>query len=230
MLRVGLTGGLGSGKSTVAAIFREHAIHVLEADAIAREMMRPGQEIFHAIVQHFGTEVLRSDGTLDRARLAALAFTDNRLSELNQIVHPPVVAEQERRMRAIFAADPAAVAVVESALIFEAEAWGTVPKWPKRFDRLVLVTASDDLKIQRYLNRVLPENAGPEQRNHAEQDARARLAAQLPDAVKAEHCDYVLDNSGSMEAMRAQVARVAAELQAESAAKLLPAGRAIDRS
>ena len=103
MLRAGLTGSLGSGKTTVAAILREGGVYVLEADAIAREMMQPGQEVFHGIVDHFGTGVVRPDGTLDRPRLAVLAFSEGRLNELNQIVHPPVIAEQERRMNEIFA-------------------------------------------------------------------------------------------------------------------------------
>src|ERR1700733_960231 len=120
MLRVGLTGSLGSGKTTIAAIFREHGIHILEADAIARSMMQPGEPVFRSIVEHFGPDVLRPEGSLDRPRLAALAFGDGRLNELNQIVHPPIVAEQERQTTAIFARDPRAIVVVESALIFEA--------------------------------------------------------------------------------------------------------------
>jgi len=149
MLRVGLTGGLGSGKSTVAAMLREDGLHILEADAIAREMMQPGQAVFRHIVEAFGPSVVRPDGTLDRPRLASLAFGEGRLPELNRIVHPPVIAEQERRMNAIFARDPDAIVVVESALIFEAEDWGTVPNWRLRFDRILLVTAPEDLRIER---------------------------------------------------------------------------------
>ena len=161
MLRVGLTGGLGSGKSTVAALLRERGFTVLEADAIAREMMEPGQPIYQAIVEHFGAEVLRADGTLDRPRLAELVFNQGRLPELNHIVHPPVVAEQERRMEELFARDPGAVVFVESALIFEAGAWGTVPEWRRRFDRIVLVTAPDEVKIERFLARILPMDGSP---------------------------------------------------------------------
>ena len=213
MLRVGLTGGLGSGKSTVAAILREHGFHVLEADAIARALMQPGQAVHRAIAEHFGPEAVRADGTLDRARLADLAFRHGRLAELNRIVHPPTIAEQERRTREIFAADPAAVVVIESALVFEAEAWGTVPEWRKRFDRVVLVTAPDALKLQRFLARIVPPDATPEQRAQAESDARGRLAAQLPDAVKIPRSDYVVDNAGTLDATRRQVEHVAAELE-----------------
>lgn len=222
MLRVGLTGGLGSGKSTVAAILREHGLHVLEADGIARELMQPGQAVHRAIADHFGPAVVRLDGTLDRARLANLAFRQGRLAELNRIVHPPTIAEQERRTQEIFAADPAAVVVVESALIFEAEAWGTVPDWRRRFDRIVLVTAPDVVKLERFLARILPAGATPEQRTQAERDARSRLAAQLPDADKIAHSDFVIDNAGPLDATRHQVERIAAALKEDSRASALP--------
>jgi dephospho-CoA kinase len=214
MLRVGLTGSLGSGKTTVAAILRERGLHVLEADAIARAMMQPGEPIFRGIVERFGPAVVRPDGSLDRPRLAALAFSEGRLNELNQIVHPPVVAEQERLSSEIFARDPEAIVVVESALIFEAEARGTVPDWRKRFDCIILVTAPDNLKIQRFLARILPPSATEQERDAAERDARQRLAAQLPDAVKIPHADFIIDNKGPLEATRAQAERVAADLRA----------------
>lgn len=216
MLRVGLTGGLGSGKTTVAAIFREQGFRVLEADGIARTMMQPGQQVFREIVQRFGPDVVRADGSLDRARLAALAFGEGRLDELNRIVHPPVIAEQERQLEEIFARDPRAVVVVESALVFEADKWGTVPGWRQRFDRVVLVTAPDALKLQRFLARVLPAGISAEQRATAERDARLRLRAQLPDAEKIPHSDYVIDNAGAVEATRGQTERIAAELRTAS--------------
>jgi len=216
MLRVGLTGSLGSGKTTIAAIFREHGFSVLEADAIGREMMQPGHVVFDQIVESFGPSVVRTDGSLDRPRLAALAFGEGRLNELNRIVHPPVVAEQERRMNEIFARDPHAVAVIESALIFEAEAWGTVPQWRQRFDRIVLVTAPDDLKVKRFLARMLPADATSVARAVAERDARQRLSAQLPDFVKIARSDFMIDNSGALDATRAQAERIAAELRAAS--------------
>lgn len=214
MLRVGLTGGLGSGKSTVAAMLREDGLHILEADAIAREMMQPGQAVFRHIVEAFGPSVVRPDGTLDRPRLASLAFGEGRLPELNRIVHPPVIAEQERRMNAIFARDPDAIVVVESALIFEAEDWGTVPNWRLRFDRILLVTAPEDLRIERFLARILPAHVKPEERASAERDTRSRLAAQLPDSAKISRCDAVIDNSGTLDATRLQVDRIVAELRA----------------
>ena len=222
LLRVGLTGGIGSGKSTVAGMFRELGIPVIEADAVGRSLMEPGQAAYRAIVEHFGPEVLLADGRLDRGRLAEMAFRQGRLQELNALVHPPVIAAQEEWMRELFARDADAVGMVESALIFEASRGedASVPGWQDRFDRVLLVTAPDEMKIARYAARVLAGEPGytPERAAEVERDARARLARQIPDAEKVSLCDAVIDNSGSLDATRAQVARVAAELRAASKA------------
>src|ERR1700760_4936405 len=127
MLRVGLTGGLGTGKTTVAAMFRELGAAVIAADQLGRDLMQPGQPVYTAIIATFGREVVRADGALDRSTLARLAFQQNHSDALNRIVHPAVVAAEEEWMRAIFAANPERVAIVESALIFVVEQWGTVP-------------------------------------------------------------------------------------------------------
>src|SRR5277367_5251223 len=119
MLRVGLTGGLGSGKSTAAKLFAALGAHVLQSDGIGRELMEPGQAVYAAIVAHFGDGVVRADGGLDRAALARIAFADGRVEELNAIVHPAVIARQAELSEAIFQRDPRAVVIVESALIFE---------------------------------------------------------------------------------------------------------------
>src|SRR5579863_3427678 len=119
MLRVGLTGGLGSGKSTVATMLRELGAQVIEADALGRQMMEPGRAVYAEIVRHFGQQVVGGDGQLDRKRLAEIAFREGRLQELNAIVHPAVIEAQARWMKELFAREPAAVAVIESALIFE---------------------------------------------------------------------------------------------------------------
>ena len=121
MLRVGLTGGLGSGKSTVAGMLCGLGARVIEADALGRTLMEPGQGVYTAIVRAFGPEVVGADGQLKRGRLAELAFQGGRLNELNALVHPAVIGAQQEWMNQVFAADPAAVAVVESALIFEVE-------------------------------------------------------------------------------------------------------------
>jgi len=213
MLRVGLTGGLGSGKTTVAAIFRSLGAYVIEADAVGRELMSPGQPVYHAIVEHFGQEVVSADGTLDRHRLADLAFRHHRLLELNRIVHPAVIVAQQEWAERIFAKDPSAIAMVESALIFEADAQGSAPGWRRRFDRVILVTAPDEVKIARYVAR-MSQNARSTEDLEAE--ARSRLAAQIPDGEKIPLADYVIHNDGPLEDTRSQVERIFAELAASA--------------
>ena len=211
MLRAGLTGGLGSGKTTVAGIFRSLGADVIEADAVGRELMSPGQTVYREIAEHFGAEVVRADGTLNRAMLADLAFRQNRLQELNRIVHPAVIAAQREWAERVFAEDPNAVVIVESAVIFEADAQGTAPGWRERFDRLILVTAPDELKIARYLARMTSSGAPAKD---LEADARARLAAQIPDREKIPLCDYVIRNDGSLAETQKQVERIFSELAA----------------
>lgn len=228
MLRVGLTGGLGSGKSTVAAILRELGAEVIEADALGRELMEPGQPVYQEIVEHFGAEVVGSDGRLNRARLAELAFAgergNHRLQELNAIVHPAVIAAERRWTEEVFARDRAAVAVVESALIFEVErdarargesetSLGSLADWRRRMDRVIVVTAPDDVKIARYAARACAAGVGWEA---AEADARRRLAHQIPDAIKAARADYILENAGDKATLRAQVETLWPRLRAES--------------
>jgi dephospho-CoA kinase len=221
VLRVGLTGGLGSGKSTVAGYLRELGAEVIEADELGRSLMEPGQQVYSEIVSTFGPQVVNPDGRLNRARLAALAFQGGRLNELNAIVHPAVIAAQQRWMDEVFARDPAAVAVVESALIFESVRdarargvlEGVLADWRRRIDRVIVVTAPDEIKIARYAARICPEGVA---REAAEADARLRLAYQIPDREKAAKADYVLDNTGDIAQLHAQVAALWQRLKAES--------------
>ena len=214
MLRVGLTGGLASGKSTVAALFAARGVHPISADAIGREMMQPGQPVTAAILAHFAAlpnapPLLLPDGQLDRAALARFVFSTGRIDQLNHIVHPPVIAEQERRMDEIFSRDPNAIVMVESALIFEADRAGTAPGLPERFDQLVLVTIPDSLKVERYVQRMSAGQARPSSEVAAmEADAHRRIAAQIPDAEKALRCHHVIDNSGSLAETELAVDRI----------------------
>jgi dephospho-CoA kinase len=216
MLRVGLTGGLGSGKSTVADIFQELGAAVISADQLGRQLMQPGEPVYAAIVETFGQAVVRGDGSLDRKALAELAFQHNQAATLNHIVHPAVIAAEEEWMRGVFAADPKRVAIVESALIFEVEKWGTAPGWVQRFDKLILVVVPDEMKIARFVSRMMA-NDGPDRRREvriedARADARARMAAQIPDQEKAGRCEYVIDNSGSLLETRTVVEEIYREL------------------
>jgi dephospho-CoA kinase len=221
VLRVGLTGGLGSGKSTVAGYLRELGAEVVEADALGRALMGPRQAVYREIVRVFGPEVVGDDGRLNRARLADIAFKGDRLQELNAIVHPAAIAAQRSWMEGVFRRDPAAVAVVESALIFEVErdarargeTEGALADWRRRFDRVVVVTAPDEVKIARYAARSGADGPG---REAAAADARTRLAHQIPDAQKAARADYVLENTGGLAALHAQVVDLWQRLRAES--------------
>jgi dephospho-CoA kinase len=221
MLRVGLTGGLGSGKSTVAGFLRALGAEVIEADELGRVLMEPGQPVFTEIVRVFGPEVVGPDGRLNRARLAEMAFQDGRLNELNAVVHPAVIAAERQWMEQVFARNPNAVAVIESALIFEVErdarARGesetALADWRRRMDRIIVVTAPDALKIARFAARICPDGEG---REIAEAHARLRLTYQIPDAVKAARADYVLENAEDMADLRAKVEALWPRLQAES--------------
>ncbi len=221
MLRVGLTGGLGSGKSTVAAMLRELGAQVIEADELGRALMEPGQAVYAEVVRVFGPEVVDADGRLNRPKLAQLAFEGGRLQELNAIVHPAVIAEQRRWMEQVFARDPGAVAVVESALIFEVErdarargeSDGVLADWRNRFDHIIVLTAPDEVKVARYATRIAASGPAHEAAIH---DARVRLARQVADAEKAARADFVIENSGDVDGLRAKINSVWQRLKTES--------------
>lgn len=210
MLRVGLTGGLGSGKSTAGRLFGTLGAHVLQSDAIGRELMEPGQTVYAAIVGHFGKTVVSADGRLDRGALAKIAFADGRVEELNAIVHPAVIARQAELGEAIFAHDRHAIVMVESALIFETN-YGGFPsdegkRWHSRFDRIILVTAPEEVKVARFVARSSAHCAiTEERRTELEAEARRRLAQQIPDEQKSALCDYVLTNGGALSELEWQV-------------------------
>jgi dephospho-CoA kinase len=205
MLRVGLTGGLGSGKSTAARMFAELGAHVLSADEIGRELMQPGQDVYAAIVERFGPGVVKADGVLDRGALARMAFGEGRIEELEAIVHPATIARQAELIAEIAARDPDAVVIVESALIFETKYAGE-GGWLKRFDRVVFVKASEDLRIERFVARASGGKAlSDEERGALEAEARRRIANQVETERNAARSDYVLINDGTVEGLRAQV-------------------------
>lgn len=224
MLRVGLTGGLGSGKSTVARVLAQEGAHILEADRIGRELMQPGQPVYRDVVAHFSQipdapPLTLGNEEIDRPALARYVFSTGRIDELSRLVHPAVIEEQERRMAAIFQEHPEAVVVVESALIFEAERAGTAPNLSRRFDKLILVTATDTAKIARYVERMsAARTISPEERSSLEQDARQRIAAQIPDREKVPLCDFVIDNSGPAEVTETLARQIAAELKRQAMA------------
>ncbi len=200
MLRVGLTGGVACGKTTVAEMFAQRGAHVVRADEVAHDLMRPGEPVYDEVVRHFGRNILGSDGAIDRKKLADAAFGSGRIQELNQIVHPAVTARQEAWTNEIAAQDPQGIAVVEAALLLEAGVG-------KRFDKLVVVICTMPQKIERFARRHNLDLAA------AEGEVTRRMAAQLPEEEKARAADYVIDNSGPRSELEAKVDALMAELR-----------------
>ncbi len=201
MLKLGLTGGIASGKSVVGEMFLKLGAHLLQADAIAHWLMQPGHAVYEEVVRRFGREILNPDGTINRPRLAEAAFgVPPRVQELNEIVHPAVVAHENEWMEEIGQRDPNAIAIVEAALILEAGV-------ASRFDCLIVVTCHPEQRILRYARRLgISEDA-------ARAEVTRRMAAQIPDAEKIKAADFVIDNSGSLESTEQQVQRVFAKLR-----------------
>jgi dephospho-CoA kinase len=205
MLKLGLTGGIASGKSAVGEMFVKLGAHLIQADAVAHWLMEPGRPVYQEVVRCFGREILNSDSTINRSKLAEAAFGSPggaapRVPELNAIVHPAVIAHENQWMEEIGERDPNAVAIVEAALIIEA---GTAD----RFDRLIVVTCRPEQRIQRFARRMgISEDA-------ARAEVNRRMAAQMPDDEKIKVADFVIDNSGPLEATEQEVRRVFAELR-----------------
>ncbi len=196
MLKLGLTGGIASGKSVVGEMFVQRGAHLIQSDAVAHALREPGQPVYAAIVAAFGPTILNPDQTINRARLAEAAFGEShRVEELNAIVHPAVIAHENRWMEEIGARDPHAIAIVEAALILEAKA-------ADRFDFLIVVTCNEEQRAQRLAKRLgITEEA-------AQAEVKRRMAAQMPDSEKIKAADFVIDNSGPIEATERQVQEV----------------------
>jgi dephospho-CoA kinase len=201
MLRVGLTGGIGCGKSTVAAMMRALGCHVIEADPLAHKLIEPGQAAFQEVVRAFGADILHSDGHVDRGKLGAIVFADvDKLLRLNAIVHPRVLKELERLFSEYAVANPHGVAVVEAALLIEAG-------YVKHLDRLVVTWCKSEQQMERLLARGMS-------REQIEQ----RLAAQMPLEEKRRRADDVVDCSVPLEETRVQVEQLVAKLKQLAAA------------
>jgi dephospho-CoA kinase len=204
MLRVGLTGGIGCGKSTVAGMMRDLGCRVIDADAISRNLAEPGQPAYGEIVAAFGPEILLPDGRLDRPKIAHQVFADaSKLSTLNNILHPRVIAEEERQLVEIARTDPHAVAVVEAALLIEAG-------HHKLLGRLIVVWCRPEQQIGRLTD--------PRGRAMSREDAMQRIAAQMPLDEKRSMATDEIDNSGSLAATQKQVSDLVARLKAQAAA------------
>jgi dephospho-CoA kinase len=203
LLKVGLTGGIASGKSVVGAMFTDLGVHLIQSDKLAHELIETGGAAYDKVVAQFGTGILNPDGTMNRARLAEAAFggaVPSRIDELNRIVHPAVIERENAWMESLARSDPHGIAMVEAALILEARA-------AARFDRLVVVTCRPEQRISRWVARV-----GVDMET-ARREVTRRAAAQLPEEEKVRAADYVVDNSGSLEGTRKQVAEIYQKLR-----------------
>lgn len=196
MKKIGLTGGIASGKSTVAAMLRELSFDVIFADEISRMLLRPGEAALHETVREFGPDILGPDGTVDRKKLAAIVFaTQAKLDRLNAIIHPRVEAEMLKRFAA-WEREGRSVAFVEAALLVEAG-------YTRNLDGLVVTWCRPEQQMERLIARGM-----------SEQDARARIAAQMPVEEKLKLATYKVDCSGSIEETRRQVEELAKRLRA----------------
>ena len=200
----GLTGGIASGKSTVSSMLAEAGIPVVDADRLARDVVEPGQPAYQEVVATFGPSVVAPDGRLDRGRLADLVFADPAARvRLESIVHPRVFEAERAALAAIARDRPGSMAVVDAALLIESGNY----VW---MDAVILVRVPREMQIERLVMRDGLTGA----------EAETRLAAQWPLEAKRPYADFEIDNSGSLEATRAQVARLIVTLRARA-----PAGR-----
>ncbi len=205
-LKVGLTGGVACGKTTVGDMFARHGAHVIQADKVAHLLMQKDTPVYVQIVKAFGAGILNQEGTISRPKLADAAFGAGRIPELNAIVHPAVISAEDEWMRLVLEENPRGVAIVEAALILEAHA-------EDRFDKLITVTCTLDQKIERFASR---HGMAPA---IARSEVERRMKAQLSDEEKVRAADYVIDNSGSLSQTQQQVGVIWGELSALAAVR-----------
>ena len=192
MLKVGLTGSIAVGKSFVLGVLKELGCHVLDADEVAREVVKPGTAGLRAVVEAFGDEVLRADGTLDRSKLGSIVFTDeNKRRQINSILHPFIITAQDEELRRLEREDPQSIAVVDAALMIESGGY-------QRFDTLIVVHCQPEVQLQRLMRR----------NNLSREEADQRIATQMPQEEKQRYADYLIDTSGEFAETRRQTEEV----------------------
>jgi len=197
-LLVGLTGGIGSGKTLAASYFEELGAHVIDADRLARALVAPGMPALAEIVDAFGEEVLLADGALDRKKMAAIVFSDPaKKKQLEGILHPRVIARELEVYRAILSQDPRAVVVVDAAVLLESGNH-------RNMDKVIVVDADPEAQIERAARRGGLSRA----------DIEKRMAAQWSLEKKRQHADFVLDNRQGKEQLQSNVAGLYKKLKA----------------
>ena len=201
MLQVGLTGGLASGKTFVGHALAELGCHLIEADELGHQVLLPGAEAYDPVVNEFGEEILDQDRHIVRRKLGALVWNNpERLAKLNSIVHPVVIARQQGIIAQIAQTDPAAIVVVEAAILVETGSY-------RRFDRLIVVVCTAEQQMERAMKRGA----------YSKEEVLARLSRQLPLEEKVRVADYVIDTSGTKERTLEQVKAVYNSLRSLSA-------------
>jgi dephospho-CoA kinase len=197
MLRVGLTGSIGVGKSFVTSVLAELGCHVLDADQAAREVVAPGSEGLSAVVEAFGEGVLQNDGTLNRQQLGSLIFANhNKRQLLNSILHPYIITLQDQQLREWEALDPGGIAVVDAALMIESGSY-------ERFDKLIVVHCRPEVQIDRLMSRD----------GITREEAQQRIDSQMSQEAKKNFADYLIDTSEGFESARRRTAEVYEELR-----------------
>jgi dephospho-CoA kinase len=197
MLKVGLTGGLATGKSFVGQALADLGCHLIKADELGHEVLEPGGEAYEGVVREFGSGILTADGAIDRKRLAAEVFgKPDRLAALNRLVHPPVIRREQELMAEVAARHPEAITVVEAAILIETGSY-------KRFDKLILVVCSEAQQLERAMER---DGADRE-------EVLARIRRQMPLEEKRKFADYVIDTSGTKEDTLQQTRQIYSSLR-----------------
>lgn len=196
MLKVGLTGSIAVGKSFVLEVFRELGCNVLDADLAAREVVKPDMPGLNRIVDAFGDEILKPDGTLNRSKLGAIVFADDTKRQLlNSIVHPLVIEKQNEWISSLGETDPDGIAMVDAALMIESGGY-------KRFDRLIVVWCRPEIQLERLMLRD----------GLSADEAARRIAAQMSQDEKKSYADYLIDSSDGFERTREQATEIYCEL------------------
>lgn len=201
MLLIGLTGGLASGKSFVGHALAELGCHLIDADELGHQVLMPGAEAYDAVVNEFGEEILDDDRHIVRRKLGALVWNNpERLAKLSSLVHPPVIAREQQMISEFAKRDPAAMVVVESAILVETGSY-------RRFDRLIVVVCTVEQQVERAMKRGA----------YSKEEVLARLSRQLPLEEKVRVADYVIDTSGAKENTLEQVSTLYESLRSLSA-------------
>jgi dephospho-CoA kinase len=201
MLRVGLTGGLASGKTFVGHSLRDLGCYLIEADEFGHQVLLPGAEAYAAVIHEFGDDILDDDRFIDRHKLGERVFgKPELLAKLSSLVHPPVAQRQQRAIAEIAKANPAAIVVVEAAILVETGSY-------KKFDKLIVVVCTPEQQMERALKRGA----------YTREEVLARLSRQLPLEEKLRVADYVIDTSGTKENTLGQVRARYASLRSLSA-------------